>query len=233
MLFRSTAEACQPRNNAIDPYEAVTVNLGLVNKGNVDSPSVTATLLGVGGVLPAGTTNRLYGVLGANGAPVTRAFTFSAAGSCGESVPVVLRLDGGGKDLGTVVFDVKLGVDAGGRSVCCTQADLGIAAAGSAAVVNIGDPITYTVWVTNRGPAVAGQVSLASRLGSGLSYVSASSTQGGCGVQGDLVGCSLGDVAPGAVVQATVVVVPRVGGILSSTFKATGANDPKIGRAHV
>jgi hypothetical protein len=70
-----TAESCQP-NNAIDPSETVTVNIGLSNAGARNTTNLTAALLPTGGVTnPSQPQN--YGVV--SGQTVFRSFTFIAS----------------------------------------------------------------------------------------------------------------------------------------------------------
>ena len=53
-----TAESCQP-NNAIDPGETVTVNIGLANVGLANTTNLVATLLPTGGVTNPSRTAKL------------------------------------------------------------------------------------------------------------------------------------------------------------------------------
>ena len=103
-----TAESCAPANNAIDPSETVTVNFDLVNVGSADTSNLVATLQATGGVTsPSGPQN--YGVLVANGPPVTRPFTFTAGLPCGETLSATFQLQDGATDLGTVTFTFLIG----------------------------------------------------------------------------------------------------------------------------
>ncbi len=106
------AESCGPGNGAIDPWETVTVNLGLGNFGNIPASNVVATLLATGGViLPSGPKS--YGTLSAGGSAVSNAFTFTAIGTCGGSLVATLQLQSGTTNLGTVAFSFRLGVPGG------------------------------------------------------------------------------------------------------------------------
>ena len=103
------AESCGSGNGAIDPWETVTVNLGLANVGNIPASNVVATLLATGGVaLPSGPQS--YGALPAGGSAVSNAFTFTAMGACGGTLVVTLQLQSGTTNLGTVAFHFRLGV---------------------------------------------------------------------------------------------------------------------------
>jgi subtilisin-like proprotein convertase family protein len=105
-----TAESCGVATGAIDPAETVTVNLTLKNTGSKDTSNLVATLLSTGGVTsPSAPQN--YGAVVANGASVTRAFTFTAdaAVSCGGVLIATLQLQDGADNLGTISYNFQTG----------------------------------------------------------------------------------------------------------------------------
>jgi len=103
-----TAESCAPANNAIDPSETVTINFSLKNVGDADTSNLVATLQATGGVVsPSGPQN--YGVLVANGPPVTRPFTFTGGRTCGQMITATFQLQDGATDLGVVTFTFLTG----------------------------------------------------------------------------------------------------------------------------
>src|SRR6266536_4551700 len=103
-----TAESCSPANNAIDPGETVTVNVGLSNDGTAPTTNLVATLQASGGVTsPSGPQN--YGAIPPGGS-ASRPFTFTANGSCGGTITATLQLQDGATNLGTVTFTFTLGV---------------------------------------------------------------------------------------------------------------------------
>ena len=85
-----------------------------------------------------------------------------------------------------------------------TNADLSITKIDSVDPANAGDPLTYTVTVTNNGPSDALSVAAVDTLPVGVAYVSATATQGSCVEAGLVVTCTIGTVATGASVTATV-----------------------------
>ena len=101
------SEGFLPSNGAIDPGEQVTVNFSIKNWGGVAGTNVMATLLAGGGVTVPG-ADQSYGFVG-SGASVTRPFTFTAVGYCGEFISPKLHLTDGSRDLGTTTFNVALG----------------------------------------------------------------------------------------------------------------------------
>lgn len=103
-----TAESFSPANNAPDPNEVVTVNLALKNVGGADATNVVATLQPTGGVtLPSSAQN--YGTVTFGGAAVTRPYTFTAAGACGDIITLTLQLQDGATNLGNVTYTMRLG----------------------------------------------------------------------------------------------------------------------------
>jgi Subtilase family len=103
-----TAETCFPTNNVIDPGETVTMNFALQNIGTANTTNLAATLLANGGVTsPSGP--QIYGALNAGGVAINKAFTFTAAGSCGDIITATLQLQDGSRNLGQVNFPIQLG----------------------------------------------------------------------------------------------------------------------------
>jgi uncharacterized repeat protein (TIGR01451 family) len=106
------AESATPFNGAIDPGETVTVNFTLQNNGNLATGNLVATLQPNSGVLaPDGPQS--YGALAAFGGTTNRAFTFTAAGTCGSTISASLLLQDGTNNLGTVSFTLPLGNNSG------------------------------------------------------------------------------------------------------------------------
>ncbi len=102
------AESCVPANGAIDPGETVTVNFDLSNIGTANTTNLVATLQATGGVTaPSAPQN--YGALAANGAAVTRPFTFTAGTTCGQTITATLNLQDGASNLGAVTFTFSTG----------------------------------------------------------------------------------------------------------------------------
>ena len=83
------------------------------------------------------------------------------------------------------------------------SADLSVDKTDSPDPVAEGRPLTYTMVVKNNGPSDAATVSLNDAIPSGVTFLSAVSTQGSCSGSGP-VNCSLGSVVSGGVVTITV-----------------------------
>jgi uncharacterized repeat protein (TIGR01451 family) len=92
----------------------------------------------------------------------------------------------------------------------------------AAGLVDVPDPasvtsnLTYTVTVTNLGPARATGVAVLDALPAGLEFVSGLSSQGGCSLENGIVRCDLGTLEPNAVGTASLVVRPQAGGFVTN-----------------
>ena len=103
-----TAEDAVPPNNAVDPGETVTVSLPLINTGSANTTNLVATLQPSASVLNPSAA-QTYGAVLAGGPAVAKSYTFTAAGTCGNSITLTLALQDGASNLGTVSFTVPLG----------------------------------------------------------------------------------------------------------------------------
>lgn len=101
-------ETCSAPNGAVDPGEAVIMNLSLQNIGGVNTTNLVATLLNAGGVVAA-SAPQSFGVLAKGGAAIGRPFVFTPTGVCGGTVNPTLQLQDGAVSLGSVAFTVPLG----------------------------------------------------------------------------------------------------------------------------
>ncbi len=119
-------EGYSPTNGALDPNELVTVDFVLRNTGPLNAANVVATLLPAGVVTsPGGAQN--YGTLVGGGAAVSRPFTFTASGICGDTVPAVMQLQSGALDLGNVTNMFTLGAPAAAVTNHFATGDIAVA----------------------------------------------------------------------------------------------------------
>jgi uncharacterized repeat protein (TIGR01451 family) len=94
----------------------------------------------------------------------------------------------------------------------------------SSQTVQIGDKLTYTIVVVNKGLSSATAVKLTSPLGTGVSYVTGSGTatpSGTVNVQSSSVVASLGTLPPGASATITFMVIPSLIATLVGSASAT------------
>jgi uncharacterized repeat protein (TIGR01451 family) len=97
------------------------------------------------------------------------------------------------------------------------RADVWISAS-AAGVAAIGDDVTATAVIRNRGPASANAVKLTDRLTGPFAAISATSTRGSCSVAGAVVTCTLGTIRKGASVRVEVTAADLTAGDLRNAF---------------
>ena len=108
-------------------------------------------------------------------------------------------------------------------------ADLSIIDLGSPNPVVSGQPLTYTITVSNTGGQTAGNVAVNDALPASGVFKSMSSTQGTCTHavssasknKGGTVNCSVGSLSAGGSATITIVIVPTKAGALSDTATVT------------
>ncbi|MBZ5689567.1 MAG: DUF11 domain-containing protein [Acidobacteriia bacterium] len=87
--------------------------------------------------------------------------------------------------------------------------------------VTEGTPLTYSLAVTNNGPASATNVTVTDTLPSSVTYLSSTSTLGTCSEAGGIVTCLLGTMANAGTATITILTVPGQPGVISNTATIT------------
>ena len=198
-------ESCPPFNSAVDPGERVTVNLRLTNTGTASTSNLVATLQQSGGVVaPSGPQN--YGAIAPNSS-AGRDFSFTATGTCGDTITATLQLQDGATNLRTVTYSFRLGVDSGGGFVCTTPCG-GVRLVVSSQVTRTDASTVQAIFtVQNTGSETANNVTVANaKLGS---------------TSGTPLPQNLGNLAPGATTNAVVNFANSTPGA-SSTLTVSG-----------
>ena len=98
-----------------------------------------------------------------------------------------------------------------------TLADLALTKSASPGSVTVGDNVTYTSTVTNNGPFDATDVTFTDTLPAGVTFVSATPSQGSCSESGGTVTCDLGSLANGASATIDIVVTTTAAGSIDNT----------------
>ncbi len=116
------------------------------------------------------------------------------------------------------------------------SADVSITKTAPTGPVRPGTSVTYTLTTANVGPSVATDVTVVDSLPSGVSYASATPSQGSCSTQDRTVTCLLGAVASGAGATVAVVVsVPpdsSLTEIVNVADVSTSTSDPNLANNH-
>ncbi|MGH2595871.1 MAG: DUF7507 domain-containing protein [Actinomycetota bacterium] len=98
-----------------------------------------------------------------------------------------------------------------------SSADLSIVKTDAPDPVTVGGTLTYTLVVTNNGPADATGVTVTDTLPAGVTFGTATPTQGSCAQGAGIVTCPLGTVLTLATATITITVTPTVPGSISNT----------------
>jgi uncharacterized repeat protein (TIGR01451 family) len=102
-----------------------------------------------------------------------------------------------------------------------SSADMAIVKTATPNPVTEGTPLTYTLTVTNGGPASATTVTVQDALPSTVMYLGYTSTQGTCSEAGGTVTCQIGTMANGATVMVTILTLPEQPGMITNTATVT------------
>ena len=102
-----------------------------------------------------------------------------------------------------------------------SSADMAIAKTGTPNPVTEGTLLTYTLTVTNNGPASATNVTVTDTLPSVVTYLSISTTQGSCSEAGGTVVCLLGTMANAGTATISILTIPNAAGVVSNTATVT------------
>ncbi len=106
------------------------------------------------------------------------------------------------------------------------NADLSVTKTDSPDPVTVGSNLTYTVTITNNGPDGATGVTLTDTLPAGVTFVSATPSQGSCGGS---VTCNMGTINNGASATVTIVVTPNTPGSITNIATVAGnETDPNL-----
>jgi uncharacterized repeat protein (TIGR01451 family) len=108
-------------------------------------------------------------------------------------------------------------------------ADLALSAS-APGVIAIGDSVTATAIVRNRGPANAPAVKLTDTLAGPLTVLSATTTRGSCSIAGAVVTCSLGSVRKSSSIRIDVTAQGLAAGDLRNEFsvRSNRRPDPRL-----
>jgi uncharacterized repeat protein (TIGR01451 family) len=106
-------------------------------------------------------------------------------------------------------------------------ADLAVTKSDSLDPISRGGTLTYTIVVTNQGPATAAAVQFTDVLSTSVRFVSVASTAGNCSELDGTVTCTLGDIPNGGSVTVTIDVTARRTGTAVNTAQVSSLSpDP-------
>jgi len=103
-------------------------------------------------------------------------------------------------------------------------ADLSVTKSDSPDPVSRGATLTYTILVTNQGPAPATAVQLTDVLPSSVRFVSVTTSAGSCTQSNGTVSCTLGDISNDGTATVTIAVTARRTGTATNTVQVHSAS---------
>jgi len=103
------------------------------------------------------------------------------------------------------------------NAAAAVAADVGISMTVSPESASTGQLLTYAITVTSNGPGPADSVTVTDNLPDGLSFSSASPSQGSCSSVETTVTCSLGKIDSGSSATISLTVIPGIAGTISNT----------------
>ena len=145
--------------------------------------------------------------------------------AAGDAFGAAIFVDGDTVVVGADLAD-GVGIDSGATYVydlSVPAADLSVSSTASPDLPTVGSNVTFTITVTNNGPALSTEVGITGALSGGANVISSSATQGMCAG----ASCSLGDIPSSSSVTVTIVVIPTLTSTISNTARVISATaDP-------
>ncbi len=111
--------------------------------------------------------------------------------------------------------------DQSSATVTPRQVDVAITKTASPTTVTLGGNLTYTLTVTNNGPDTATGVSVVDTLPAGVTFVSATPSQGTATQAGGVVTATIGTIAANQSATITIVVTPTTANATAGTVSNT------------
>ena len=145
---------------------------------------------------------------GNSGGFITTAVSLPAA-AAGQAIQLRWRCGSGNNNAGTGWYVDTVSIPSSSYVCCTPSAALGVSLTASPNPALAGQNLSYTLAVSNLGPASASSVTLTDTLPASVTFVSASP---GCVNLGGQVVCTLGTLPSGGVTNFTVVVTAHRGG---------------------
>ena len=96
-------------------------------------------------------------------------------------------------------------------------ADLAILKSASNPTITLGQPVSYSITVSNLGPSAVSSVTITDALPTGVDFVSVTPTQGTCTNIAGVVSCDLGPLASNATASVSIAATASMIGVINNT----------------
>ena len=217
------------KSDAPDPVLAgqlLTYTLGVSNAGPHDATGVTVT-----DVLPSNST--FDSASASQGTCTESAGTVTCAlGTVANGGTASLQIKVRPNSQGSVTNEASVDSDAGdlnqsnnsasAQTTVDHAADLQLTKTDSPDPVLSGQQLTYNLTVHNDGPSETSDVALSDTLPAGVTFISATTSQGTCFRSGNTVLCTLGTLADEATVNVEIKVTPQAPGSITNQANVVG-----------
>ncbi len=214
------------------PASATTVSFTQITPPNTNFQSIAA---------PSGWTCSPVPPVGGTGTITCNASTLAVGSANTATFTLVLQVNAGTPS-GTNITDTATatasnivpGITTNTASATvivanANSADMAIVKTATPNPVTEGTLLTYSLAVTNNGPASATNVTVVDTLPSTMTYESVTSTQGSCSEAGGTVTCLLGTMANAATATVTILTLPGQPGVVSNTATVSAdQTDPNL-----
>jgi uncharacterized repeat protein (TIGR01451 family) len=212
--------------------QTLTYTVNVANaSGNADATGVTVT-----DSLPAGTTFVSASPSQGNCSQATGTVTCNLGTlTSGSGATVTIRVTP--TQAGSVVNTATVHGDqndpntsnnsATATTTVIAASDLAVTKTDAPDPAAVGNPVTYTLTATNNGPSPATGVTVTDTLPAGVTFNSATPSQGSCSQAAGVVNCNLGSLANHASATITIRVTPgQPGTIVNGATVSGNENDP-------
>lgn len=194
-------------------FQSITPPGGTWNCTNVPTVGSTGTITCTDASFATGTASITVVLQVGAATPSGTSITDTATATAGNIVPNLI----GNTASATVVV------------ANANSADMAIVKTATPNPVTEGTPLTYSLAVTNNGPATATNVTVTDTLPTVVTYLSSTSTQGSCSEAGGTVTCLLGSMDNGTTATINILTLPQQAGTVSNTATVTAdQTDPNL-----
>jgi uncharacterized repeat protein (TIGR01451 family) len=227
------ADLAITKTDSPDPVSVgrnLTYTITVTNNGPYPATGVTTT-----DSLPNGVTfvsaNATQGSCGGTATVTCNMGSLAKGASATVTIVVIPSAAGGISNTATVTaneFDPDLSNNSATQGTTVTLADVSLTKTDSPDPVTVGSNLTYTITVRNGGPSTATGVTMTDALPAGVTFVSATPSQGNCNGTATVT-CNLGSLSNGGSAIVTIVVKPTAAGTITNTASVSAAEtDPDL-----